>query len=84
MDNGCPEKMTIHIKDTGKTIILINGMLLQDVTKTKDETCVECGRPLPVSRKRFCSNLCAGRNAEKASKQKKEALAEAAIEKFTR
>lgn len=28
--HGCPEKMTIHVKSTGETITLINGLPVRD------------------------------------------------------
>jgi hypothetical protein len=71
MQHGCPEKMTIHVKKTGETITLIDGMPLESEVKTTDMPCVECGRPLPVGNPKFCSVRCGRRHHHRLENQRK-------------
>jgi hypothetical protein len=82
MANGCPEKMTIHVKATGETIVLVNGMPVNILDKVTDIPCAECGRMIPEGNTRFCSPLCSGRNKAKNKRNRKAEKAHKAVETF--
>ena len=71
MQHGCPEKMTIHVKSTGETITLINGMPLEPEVRLTDRLCPVCSRRIPEGRKKFCSDQCKGRSANEAYRLRK-------------
>ena len=77
--HGCPEKMTIHVKSTGETIVLINGLPLEPTVKTTESRCSVCSRPLPQGREKYCSRTCSSRSAEETRRKRKEQRAEEAV-----
>jgi len=79
MRHGCPEKMTIHVRKTVETIILINGLTLEPESKTIDTPCAVCSRPLPEGRQKFCSTQCSERFKGETRRQRKIRQAEEAL-----
>jgi hypothetical protein len=78
--HGCLERMTIHVKKTGETITLINGIPMEQNVKTTDIPCAECGRPLPVGKPKFCSPICNSRFQARVTKLRKQKLAEESLQ----
>jgi predicted nucleic acid-binding Zn ribbon protein len=79
LKHGCPEKMTIHARKTGETIILVDGLPLQLVTETTGERCVVCQRPLPKGRPRFCGAVCGRRFHDESERRRKIERADEAV-----
>ena len=79
LKHGCPEKMTIHVKKTRETVVLINGLLLEPEVKLTDRQCDACGRFVPEGRKRFCSDKCSGRHKHRLEAERKARQAEDSV-----
>lgn len=81
---GWQEKMTIHIRKTGETLILKDGFpFLEQSIKTTDTSCAECGKPLPVRKTKFCSTKCNSRFHARIRKERLERQAEEALKKVS-